>query len=245
MRMSVEYKTDKFPLAYQMMGVSLIKEAIKEVDEDYYKNLYTYQENKSNKQTKNFCFSFFMKDFEKQGDVFIIKDRVIFNISSPDYTFMVNLYNGLIKLDTFKYKDFNLNKVRINLVKEKSISNNVITFNTLSPIFIQDKNHKALEINNERYEKELNYIVNETLKNYRGYGLKEELKFIPSRNMKKRVVKEDIRAFRQKADKPYYYVNSYVGMFQLQGDVNDLNDIYKLGVGFKRGQGFGMLEIVG
>lgn len=244
MRMSVEYKTDKFPLAYQMMGVSLIKEAIKNVDEDYYKNLYTYQENKSNKQTKNFCFSFFMKDFEKQGDVFIIKDRVIFNISSPDYAFMVNLYNGLLKLDTFKYKDFTLNKVRINLVKEKTISNNVVTFNTLSPIFIQDKNHKALGINDEGYERELNYIANKTLKSYRGCGLKEQLRFKPL-DMKKRVVKEDIRVFKENTKKPYYYVNSYLGMFRLEGDINDLKDIYMLGVGFKRSQGFGMVEIIG
>lgn len=244
MRMSVEYKTDKFPLMNQMLGVSLIKEAIKSVDEEYYKKLYTYEQNKSNKKTKNFCFSFFMKDFEKKGDLFIIKDKVIFNISSPDYIFMVNLYNGLLKLNEFKYKKkFILNKLRINLIKEKEIHNNEVTFSTLSPIFIQDKNHNALEIKDENYERELNYIINETLKNYRGYGLREVLKFKPI-NMKKRVVKEDIRTFREKTKKSYYYVSSYVGVFHMQGNVNDLNDIYKLGAGFKRNQGFGMLQIV-
>lgn len=244
MRMSVEYKTDKFPISYQMLVVSLIKQAIKEVDINHYKQMYTYDECKANKKTKDFCFSVFMKEFEKQGDIFTIKDRVIVNISSPDYAFMVNLYNGLLNIDTFKYKDFTLNKVRINLVKEKSISNNVVTLNTLSPIFIQDKNHKALEINDESYERELNYIANETLKSYRGYGLKEQLKF-KVLDMKKRVVKEDIRAFRENTKKPYYYANSYVGMFRLEGDINDLKDIYMLGVGFKRSQGFGMVEIVG
>ncbi|WMJ79119.1 CRISPR-associated endoribonuclease Cas6 [Clostridium sp. MB40-C1] len=245
MRMSVEYKTDKFPLMNQMLGVSLIKQAIKEVDEEYYNKLYLYNENKANKQTKNFCFSFFMKDFEKKEDVFVIKDRVIFNISSPDYSFMVNLYNGLLKINEFKYKnEFTLNKVRINLVKEKEVTSNAVTFNTLSPIFIQDKNHKALEINDENYEKELNYIANKTLKNYRGYGLKEVLKF-KQINMKKRVVKEDIRVFRENTKKTIFYVNAYAGIFQLEGDVNDLNDIYMLGVGFKRGQGFGMIDIIG
>lgn len=244
MRIGVEYKTDKIPVAYQMLIVSLIKEAIKKEDKEYYNKLYLYEENTANKQTKNFCCSLFMKGFKKREDVFIISDRIIFNISSPDYRFMVNLYNGLLKKDEFRYKgEFILNKVRINLVKEKEVTSNIVTFSTLSPIFIQDKDHIALEINDENYEKELNYIANETLKNYRGYGLKEVLKFKPI-NMKKRVVKEDIRVFRENTKKPFFYVNAYAGVFQLEGDVNDLRDIYALGLGFKRNQAFGMLEVV-
>ncbi|MCT4596886.1 MAG: CRISPR-associated endoribonuclease Cas6 [Vallitalea sp.] len=244
MRISCEYKTDKFPLAYHMFGVSLIKEALMKVDKEYYNNLYKYNNIKSNKSTKDFCFSVYMQGYEKKEDIFLIKDKVIFNFSSPNYEFMVNLYNGLLEIEAFRYKEFNLNKVKINLVKEKSINNEVVTFRTLSPIHIKDKNNIALDINDDNFVKELNYIANKTLENYRGFGLKKELKFIPSINMKKRVVKQDIRTFKDKTNKPYYYVNSYVGEFQLEGNINDLKEIYLLGLGFKLGQGFGMIEVV-
>ena len=58
-------------------------------------------------------------------------------------------------------------------------------------------------------------------------------------------MKEDIRAFRENTNKPFYYVNSYAGKFVLEGDIADLKDVYVLGLGFKRNQGFGMIEVVG
>ncbi len=245
MRISCEYKTDKFPVSYQMLGVSLVKEALKSVDRDYYDKLYHFEAGKANKRAKDFCFSVYMRGYEKKEDVFLIKDKVVINFSSPNYEFMVNLYNGLLKMKSFNYKDFDLNKVRINLVKEKSIHKRKVTFGTLSPIHIKDQNNKALDIKDESFVKELNYIADKTLENYRGFGLKEALHFIPSKNMKKRVVKQEIKAFRENTSKPYFYVDSYVGEFQLEGDMNDLKDIYMLGLGFKRSQGFGMIEVVG
>lgn len=243
MRISCEYKTDKFPVAYQMLGVSLVKEALKSVDIDYFNNLYCFEDGKANKKTKDFCFSMYMKGYEKKEDIFLIKDRVVINFSSPNYEFMINLYNGLLKIKSFDYKSFNLNKMRINLVREKSIDKRKITFRTLSPIHIKD-NNKALDIEDKNFVKELNYITDMILESYRGFGLKEELIFIPSKNMKKKVVKQDISAFRKKTNKNYYYVNSFAGIFRLEGDINDLKDIYMLGLGFKRSQGFGMIEVI-
>lgn len=245
MRISCEYKTSKIPVSYHMLGVSLIKEALKKNDIEFFKRIYCFDENKANKKSKDFCFSVFLKDYQKEGDVFLINDRVIFNFSSPDYNFMVNLYNGLLKINEFAYKEFNLNKARISLIKEKVVSKPVVKFTTLSAIHIKDKYNNALDIKDENFVKELNYITDLSLRNYRGYGLNKELKFIPSPSMKKRVIKQDIRNFKEKTAKTYYYVNSYVGDFILEGDTEDLQDIYLLGVGFKRNQGFGMIEIIG
>ncbi|MBE6066080.1 MAG: CRISPR-associated endoribonuclease Cas6 [Clostridium lundense] len=245
MRLRCEYKTERIPLAYQMMFVSLIKESLKKTDKEYFEKLYKFDKDKANKSPKNFCFSVFMKGFEKQEDEFLIKDKVIFNVSSPDYEFMINLYNGILKFKEFNYKNkYFINKVRIDLVKEKSISSNIIEFNTLSPLCIKDRNNDPIEMNDEKFQRELNYICNKSLEAYRGYGLGMPIVFT-DRGMRKRVVKEDITAFRNNTNKPYYYVNSYAGGFTLQGDIKDLNDLYKLGIGFKRGQGFGMIEIVG
>ncbi|KYH34082.1 CRISPR associated protein Cas6 [Clostridium tepidiprofundi DSM 19306] len=244
MRLKCEYSTDKFPLAYQMLVVSLIKEALMRSDEEYFSKIYNYKEGKTNKATKNFCFSVFIKDYKKEVNIFTIYDRVIINISSGDYEFMIKLYNGLLKIKGFEYKGFIINRIGIDLVKEKEINKDNVEFTTLSPIYIKDKNNNSLDFNDKKFVKELNYIVDKTLENFRGYGLKKELRFKPL-YMKKRVVKEEIRKFTQNTNKSFYYVNSCVGRFVLEGDMIDLRDIYALGLGFRRNQGFGMIEVVG
>jgi CRISPR-associated endoribonuclease Cas6 len=240
LKLSCEYKTEKIPVAYNMMFVSLIKESLKESDEEYFRSLYMYEDTKKNKKTKDFCFSLYLKDFIKEEDIFIIKDKIIFNISSPNYEFMIKLYNGLLNIKNFQYKNFFINKVKINLINDKEIKNEQPVFNTLSPICVKDKENKYLNIDDCNFNKELNYITNKTLENFRGYGLLEELKFYPIK-MRKKVVKEDITSFRENTKK-YYYVNSYAGTFKLEGNIKDLKDIYRLGLGFHRNQGFGMIE---
>ncbi|QTL99150.1 CRISPR-associated endoribonuclease Cas6 [Iocasia frigidifontis] len=244
MRLSCEYNAEKIPICNSILFVSLIKEALKKSDIEYFKKIYVYDGDKSNKRSKNYCSALFLKDFERKKDVIKINDRVIFNFSTPDYEFGVNLYNGLLMIDElFQYKDYIFNKIRINLLKEKEVKNNRVRFKTLSPICIKDRNNRFLDLDNKNYDRELNYIVNEVLKNYRGTGLQKELKFTPV-NMQKVVVKQKIEKFTKNTGRPYYYVNSFKGSFELEGAVEDLKDIYQLGIGFNRSQGFGMLEVI-
>lgn len=242
MRLSCEYNTEEIPVS-QMFMVSIVKEALKRTDKEFYEELYTYDGDRSNKRSKNYCSALFLKDFERKKDVIKINDRVIFNFSTPDYEFGVNLYNGLLDVNEFQYKDYEFNKIRINLLQEKEIKDSRVRFKTLSPICIKDKNNRFLDLDDKNYDRELNYIVNEVLKNYRGTGLQKELKFNPV-NMQKVVVKQKIEKFTQNTGRPYYYVNSFKGSFELEGAVEDLGDIYQLGIGFNRSQGFGMLEVI-
>lgn len=243
-RISYEGKCEMIPVAYQMMFVSMIKEALKNVCSEYYKKIYLYNEDKNNKKSKNFCFSVFMKNFEMQQNNFIVNDRVIFNISSPDYEFMVNVYNGLQKMSKFQYKNFEIEKITIRLINERKIASETTIFNTLSPICVKDKDNNMIDISHSNYVKELNYISNKVLENFRGRGLKKELQFMPI-DMRKKIVKEDIKAFKDNTNREFFYVNAYAGRFALTGDIEDLRDIYMLGLGFKRNQGFGMLEVLG
>ena len=95
MRIKIELVGEKFPRFYNTLGVSLIKEAIKKSSEDYFKRLYFYND-KNNKQSKNFTFSFYIKNYEIYKEDFIVKDKVIMYISTPDLELGLNIYNGLI-----------------------------------------------------------------------------------------------------------------------------------------------------
>lgn len=242
MRMKVEFKTDKLPISYNTLFMSVIKEAIRKSNEDYYNRLYYYGD-KSNKKTKNFTFSVYVKGYDIENENFIVKDRVILNISTPDLELGLNIYNGLINYPKFIYKKYELKRIRVDLGKEKSIDKEEAIFNALSPICIKSKNGKFLNIEDEEYIKEFNYISNEVLKNYRGYGLKRVLEFENIR-LSKVVVKEGLREFKNTTGKQYQCVNGYKGKFKLCGDIEDLNDLYKLGIGFKRAQGFGYIDLV-
>lgn len=242
MRLRCEFKTDSIPAAYSMMFVSLIKEALKKVNLSYYESLYNYG-SKSNKKIKNFSFSVFIKDYKLNGDVFEVNDKVILNVTTTDYEFGINIYNGLLNMNEFQYKNFYLHKLKLSVIKEKFVSKPEIILKTLSPICIKDKANNFLAPEDDGYIKELNYITNTALIAHRGYGLKESLNF-QSILMKKVVVKENIRSFTENTDKTIFYVNAYSGIFKLSGDVEDLNYIYQGGIGYRRSQGFGMIDIV-
>lgn len=242
MRMKIEFKTDKFPRNYNTAVMSLVKESLKKSNKDYYEKLYYYK-GKNNKKTKNFTFSVYIKGYDIENEDFIVKDKVILNISTPDLELGLNIYNGIINHSKFRYKEYELNRIRIDLIKEKNIKNEEVVFNALSPICIKSKDGKFLNIDDDEYVKEFNYMSNLILENYRGFGLKKELLF-ENINFKKVVVKEGLREFKNITGKKYQYVNGYKGIFKLCGDIEDLNDLYKLGLGAKRSQGFGYVDLV-
>lgn len=242
MILKIDFETKRFPCYYNALGISIIKESLKASDEEYYKKLYFYKE-KSNKATKNFSYSIFIKDYTIENTEFIVNDRVTMYLSTPDLEFGLKIYNGFVKKKQYKYKEYELKKIRVDLVKEKKITKEQVIFKTLSSICVKNKEGKFLDIDDNEYLKELNYVTNMILNNYRGYGLKRELSF-ESLDMKKVVVKEPLRDFKKVTNREYQYVNAFKGKFELIGDIEDLNDIYKLGIGFKRGQAFGNLDVV-
>lgn len=242
MRMKIDLAISKLPIAYNTLFMSAIKEAIKASDEAYYEKLYFY-EGKNNKATKNMTFSVSIKEYEVNGTDFEIKGRVSLIISTPDLELGLMIYNGMVKKRKFAYKEYEWQRLRVDFIKEKEIGGDEAVFKALSPICIKNKQGAFMELEDPEYVKELNYITNEVLKNYRGYGLKEQLDF-KSIGLKKIIVKESIRGFQEKTGRQYQCVNAYRGSFVIKGDKKDLNDIYKLGIGFKRAQGFGNLELI-
>ena len=62
--------------------------------------------------------------------------------------------------------------------------------------------------------------------------------------MRKKVVKEEIEGFKENTNKDIMYVNCYHGLFNLEGDIEDLNVLLKSGLGFRRSEGYGLFEII-
>ncbi|HFD2030029.1 CRISPR-associated endoribonuclease Cas6 [Clostridium perfringens] len=235
---SGKMKNKKISLSYRMFILSMIKNIISDFDQSYFEEMFFY-EGKKTKKTKPFTFSVFFKDYKINKDFVEVEGEVKIVISTPDIKLNMVLFNGFMKMK--EYGDFEKTSVRIE--KERKVEENEAIFKTLSPIFIKDANNKALEIEDENYNKELNYFANLSIKSFRGYGLKEEIVFTPLK-MKKVVVKEEISGFKEKTNKKYIYFNSYSGVFHLRGDKDDLNLLKELGLGCRRNSGLGSIDLI-
>lgn len=238
MRLKIPFTTTRIPLAYRMMVVSIIKEALKKADNSYYNKIYVKMQN----QMKPFSSALFIDKFQiRENEIKV--ENVALTISSPDQEFMLHLYNGLLKTRKIDYRDFSLSRNNIQYVSEKQIRSSCVMFTTLSPLLIENKQGQALSPAENAYTDNLNYYADLILTNYNGQGLRQELSFHPI-NMAKQVVKESNAEFVKKKDEnQWLYFTAYKGTFVLEGDPVDLQLLYQLGLSKRRSQGFGLLEV--
>ena len=263
MRIKILIKSNKVPFLYRHRVISLIKEALKKSDKDYKEFLY------NNQITKPFSFNLvFPKEKQIQtaqiqiDEKFKIEDKVVISdnyfslfISSIDYRFIISLFNGLKRLKTFQFssdknmlidgKKISWQIKNVSVLNERPIKKETVIFKTNSPIIIEDKDDRPVLFNEERFEKELNEVMDRILKSphIKGKGLEKPLKFEPIK-MQKQVVKHTLKSFRELTGKPVMYLTGNSGIFKLSGHPKDLEILYKIGIGTKTGQGFGMVEVV-
>lgn len=244
MRMKILFtaKDNKFPLQYRVVICSLIKNALEKADEEYFKSLYYYN-GKKNKKIKPFTFSVFLKDYEIRSYEINLKGRSSITISTSDYNLGINLYNGLIQINNYGFKDYEINIEKLILEKESIFTGNEVICKTLSPIHLKNKSNKPISPTSYEFEETLNYISDVLLKTIRGEGLQEKLIFTPI-NMKKVVVKERIKDFKDITNKDIIYIESYSGSFKLSGNREDIKVLIQTGLGNRRSFGFGMIDIL-
>lgn len=260
MRFKILYKVDKLPVYYRNVFMSLIKEALKisESGKRYIEELFEYQENdlqKVNKSPRPFCFAvrfqFDKERFKVDKETFYLNSPLEFYLSSIDPAFFITIYNGLInnKIYPFSHEGTTITKDNVIFLNERRIDKTNIRFKTLSPILIENKEEKPLlpipgenEGEFKEFKRELNFISDSILRGIRkGIGLRKDLDFIPL-TIRKEVVKHKIRE-RNEIEKIYTFT-CFNGIFELQGDSDDLACLYRLGIGLRRAQGFGMVEVV-
>lgn len=232
MRFSVGYNVKRIDVAYRMHVYSLIKEAISIADKDYYERIFVQSERK----IKPFTYSAYLRNFTIEH-FDILLDEIIISISSPDMEFAVHCFNGLQKLKEHRVGKDIWVQSHLRLLNEHSITSRKVVYQTLSPILIENREGKPLAPNNLDYEKELNYYANLQVLQFAGRNLYEPLHF-QSIDLKKQVIRERNRHMNPDT---FLYFTAYKGIFSLEGNPQDLQLLYQLGLG-KRNAYFGMLD---
>lgn len=233
MRIQFEFKMDHLPLAYRLSILSIIKEMIRNGSESYYEKLFV----ESKQELKPFAFATYIQDLQIAEDT-IYGSKLFLTISSPSYEFIMYLMNGSKRESSYIYKDISLKLISKRLLPKPPELTETVTFKTLSPILIENKEQKPLLATDESFEKELNYYANLLSQELYGTELEQRIKVIQT-NMKKVVIQENVH--QMQAENIYFTGNS--GFIQLQGARDDLQKIYDSGIGLRRSLGFGLLGI--
>lgn len=235
LRFKILLDVQKVPQTYRMYLLSFIKEMIKKGDEEVYNQLYD-----GKKKPKPFTFSFFMNDFKlHEGTSEYVMKNATLIFSTSDVNVGVAFFNGLSLTQKYNHPDYPLNIISKQIGREKAITSNVATFDILNALLVEDKEKKPVLISNPAFEQELNIITNKQFQMLYGRQLHEPLKICGHR-LKKQVIKETNRY----ANGRILFYTAQKGIIKLQGHPEDLKLLYQDGLGLRRAQGYGTLELL-
>lgn len=231
------------PTDYRKNIASLIKEAINSGEEK--SELYEkYYENKIKNVAKPFTFSLFIPKhkIEKRGEnkYLVLDSNIIkFFFSSNDYRFLLEFYNGLLNINSdFTLFDYLIEFNHFHLKKQSPVKSNIIKFETLSPVVVRNIEEKKgkgyVTYKNENFKEMLFFNIRNICQNFMKSDFELKLHDF------------DINLLDCKVAKIFHYneiVPCTKGIFEIKAPKEVLNLIYDVGLGARRSQGFGMIEV--
>ncbi|MDH4128302.1 MAG: CRISPR-associated endoribonuclease Cas6 [Spirochaetota bacterium] len=218
--------------------ISVIKEALKQKEVNLFQE---YWGNKSKNIVKPFTFAYYANKLKQEKSKSCVNYQfegdLRVNVSSHDYSFLVAIYNSLIKLKEYQIFGEKINLCQFSLRQQKDIDSNKVLFKILSPFVVRKTENKKgngyLSIEDSDFEESLFYQVKNLSANY--------LKIDLDRNQ------FSIETEQCKTIKITHYkeiIPATSGQIKIKAPVEVLKLLYDSGLGARRSQGFGMLEVI-
>lgn len=225
----------KIPIDYRRSIISFIKLSLSEYSENEFKKYYNQKDN----IVKPYAFSVFLGHPQINGQEIILENkRFEMNMTIENYETAITLYNAF---NHQKNKKFSINQnswklQNIVLIPEKEIKENKIIIKFQAPLCVRKRENKKdyyYSFESEEFAETLKLNIKEQLKITNiAPELVDTFKITPIK-AKKVIIK-----FYEKQ------IECSTGIFELEGNVELLNYLYKAGIGSKHSAGFGMFQIV-
>lgn len=233
-KMYFELENSKLNIQYRKNIISYIKHAIQDYDENLYQEIY------AGNNTKTFTWAPILSKPSFNGDNIQLQDNnfsILF--SAYNYLYALHLYNAFFK-QLFKKFSLNQNSMTLKnivMIPEKQI-NNKVQVKMASPIICRNHNRETLKDMYYSFERPdfKEYIKINILEQMRKEDLDSSLlkdfEIVPI-NGKKTIIK----LYEKK-------IEASIGTFELEGNNQLLDYLYKAGIGAKKAMGFGLFEIL-
>lgn len=235
-----ELKHNEIPLDYRSCLLSYFKKAFLNYSKDVYEELY----HDDDPIRKPYTFSVFLGKANfgyKTISLNQKKFKLNFSTSHPEYG--INFYNAMLKMRNISYP-FSSNNIRMqkfSLVKEKTITQNQVLVKTMSPVIVRkhdgEKNWDTYyAFNEEGYLDVLKENVFNSAKEFFDFDVKTDIEQIM------------IMPIEMKETMVLYHghkIKGNLGKFVITGKTYLLDYLVKAGIGSRRSQGFGMVDVEG
>ena len=226
---------------YRRDLLRFIKNSLSDYSPEIYKKYYAdKKKNKPKPFTFSISFSITKKPSNK-GDYFVLNNNSLkIHFSFIDYTFGMTIYNALLQnKNNIKIFGDTVQKIEyINLEKDRKINDNIVVFKTLSPILVRDlengKGKGFIDFTHENFSE----------------NLKKNIIHLANHFLQKTNISEKdifVEPVKMKSDIINHYGGEIgnTGIIKISAPLEILQLIYDAGLGAKRSQGFGMLEVLG
>jgi len=240
----------KIPIEYRRMFMSYIKHCINQADSDLFTFYYGDNQNKIERD-KPFTFSVFfpqLQGIEKTNEypsyLLLSKNIAILNISTNDLELITAIYNGSLKKTNFSYSNkFSIILKHAYIHPLKKINDSRVKFKTLSPFLInkkgqnEDDNLKYLEYNPTNsgdFKDALKFNLIELCRKFLKYEPNIEIHLPPKETEYKKIV---VSHYKQN-------MTANKMILDIEAPSDALQLFYDIGIGVRRSQGFGMLEVI-
>lgn len=237
----------RVPTNYRRNIASLFKESILRENPDMYNR---YWGDKKRNIAKPFTYCIYIsgaKNIKYNDKSFLEfdKERMGITISSPDAGFLINQYNSLLNISG-KYTPFNhdIELKNFRLAREIQFSGGKAQFRLMSPMVIRNMNERSddkkkdskyLTVEDKLFNENLSNSVRVMCREFLGEDYKIESGNFVFTPVECRTVKV------------FHYgevIPAVSGIFAVEAPDEVLKLIYDAGIGARRSQGFGMVEVV-
>lgn len=230
-RLKLAFKLEKnsITIRHNNLFASFIKKCLSQEYPEVFKKLY------SSNISKPFTFASYLPGAKPDGEVFVLTNDICnVVISSSDSAFLIEL-QACLRKNKFKPYPMPLGNtmmlVSVDFELLKEITEDKVIIKFLSPLLVRNHNRETnkdfyLDYTSPDFEEKLNIIV----KNQIGKDVSISLK--------------PVNAHRTVVNCLDDKVNCSYGIFELSGDVDVINKLYKDGIGSKRSCGFGCFNIL-
>lgn len=219
------------------MIISLFKNSFEAYSKEYYEEIY------STPHSKDFSFSLFLgmdAKFEREY-IEIPSKKILLNFSAYEAYDGLMFYNSILNQigHSFKHGDNIIKTEKINIKKERPITSDTVRFKTLSPIVAREhlNDNKSTWYHTLTEEKGRDVFVN----NFKSQIIE---KFGTSSEYDLDEIKFNFKTKDVKVKNYSIEVLGNIGEIEVTAKSYILDYIHKGGIGSKRNNGFGLLEIL-